>query len=67
MNNITLKPCPFCGGEGFLSIDPEAVVDTFGRKWAFTIVCGNCCATSGLGYSTEQVAEAWNRRVKEIK
>lgn len=57
-----LKPCPFCGGEAFISADPEAVRDSEGRLWAFTAVCGKCCATSGLTFSVDRATEAWNRR-----
>lgn len=64
-NEIGLKPCPFCGGKAYLSVDPEATVDTHGRKWAFTIVCGNCCATSGLHWLIKNATEAWNRRAYE--
>ena len=65
MKDHELKPCPFCGGKAFISTDPEAVRDTQGRLWAFTVVCERCCATSGLGYSKEQISEHWNRRVVE--
>ena len=57
-----LRPCPFCGGQADISIDPEAVVDTEGRRWAYTVVCNRCCATSGLTYLPEKAREAWNRR-----
>lgn len=57
-----LKPCPFCGGKARISIDPEAVVDTQGRKWAYTVVCDRCAATSGLSFSTERISVAWNTR-----
>lgn len=57
-----LKPCPFCGGQADISIDPETVVDTEGRRWAYTVVCNKCCATSGLTYLPEKASEAWNRR-----
>lgn len=57
-----LKPCPFCGGQASISVDLEAVVDTEGRRWAFTVVCNRCCATSGLTYLPEKAREAWNRR-----
>lgn len=40
---IDLKPCPFCGGQAEISVDPEAVIDTQGRKWAYTAVCERCC------------------------
>lgn len=57
-----LKPCPFCGGNAFISADPEAVIDTQGRRWGYTVVCGKCCTTSGLAYTPEMAAEFWNRR-----
>ena len=67
MNNFgvgkSLRFCPFCGGEASISADPEAVRDTQGRLWAYTVVCDRCCATSGLTYSVEKAIEAWNRRV----
>ena len=62
---MAMATCPFCGGEAFLSTDPEAVKDMQGRLWAYTMVCSRCCATSGLCWSKEQASEAWNRRVAE--
>ena len=56
------KPCPFCGGKAELNVDPEAITDTEGRRWAFTVSCNRCCATSGLAYIPEKAVEAWNRR-----
>lgn len=60
-----LKPCPFCDGEAQISADPEAMRDTVGRLWAYTVVCSRCCATSGLTYTPEKAVEAWNRRARE--
>lgn len=57
-----LKPCPFCGGNAFIVVDHDAVVDTRGRCWGYTAVCGKCCTTSGLTYTAEKAIEAWNRR-----
>ena len=59
---IELKPCPFCGGKAELNVDPEAIVDIEGRRWAFTVSCNRCCAVSGLAYLPEKAVEAWNRR-----
>lgn len=59
-----LKPCPFCGGEAVISVDPDAVEDTQGRRWAYNAVCIRCCATSGLTYTPQNAKEAWNRREK---
>lgn len=57
---VELKSCPFCGGKASLNIDPDGVEDTKGRKWAYTISCNHCCATSGMSYSAEKIAESWN-------
>ena len=62
MDEIKLKPCPFCGGEAEINVDREAVEDTEKRHWAYTVVCKRCCATSGLTYLPEKAREAWNRR-----
>lgn len=59
---IELKPCPFCGGKAELNVDPEAIADTEGRRWAYTVSCNRCCAVSGLAYLPEKAIEAWNRR-----
>lgn len=62
MSEIKLLPCPFCGGEGSISCDPEATKDSNGRLWAFTVVCNSCCATGGLCYSPEMATNSWNTR-----
>ena len=61
-----LKPCPFCGGEAVISVDPDAVEDTQGRRWAYNAVCIRCCATSGLTYTSQKAKEAWNRRAEVV-
>lgn len=58
----SLKPCPFCGGEARISADPETVRDSQGRKWAYTVVCDRCAASSGLTFKPERAAAAWNTR-----
>ena len=67
MKTPDLKPCPFCGGRASIRVDPDAPVTTTGRMWAFTVVCDRCCATSGLCYSTEMAADAWNRRANDVE
>lgn len=62
MEEIRLKPCPFCGGEASYVFDPEGIKDTEGRMWAYQITCNKCCATAGLCFSQQMAAEAWNRR-----
>lgn len=70
---LTLKPCPFCGGEaehdilqGFISLDSRVIEN---RN---TVYCLSCPADVGECYSeheditpdelTKIVIEAWNRR-----
>lgn len=62
MSEVKLLPCPFCGGEARISVDTDAISDSKGRTWAFTVVCESCCATSGLCYSTDMAVDAWNTR-----
>ena len=56
-----LTACPFCGGSASATEDPEAVKDTQGKRWAFTVVCDSCAASSGLCWSVTQAIDAWNR------
>lgn len=60
-----LKPCPFCGGKAAINKDYPGTMDTRGRRWVYNVVCDRCCATSGLGYTSQMVKESWNRRVKD--
>ena len=57
-----LVPCGHCGKQAYISVDPECEPDSTGRKWAYTVVCGTCCATSGLCYSADMARLAWNTR-----
>ena len=63
MEGKKLMPCPFCGGNASYVYDPFAVEDTMGRKWAYSVSCNWCAASTGLCYSRERSIEAWNRRV----
>lgn len=52
-----IKPCPFCGGA------PEVrhhAGDTYDIK------CAVCWARSGLYYSEQEAAAAWNTRVPNL-
>lgn len=57
-----LVPCAHCGKPAYISVDPECEPDSTGKRWAYTVVCGTCCATSGLCYSTDMACLAWNTR-----
>lgn len=66
MKRITLKPCPFCGGEA-------EILPCTGLLKAVRVVCKVCkCATPPVGILTEGeetvkladegAAEVWNNR-----
>ena len=57
-----LKPCPFCGGKARRVYEPEVIEEYTGKKWAYTVSCERCAASTGLCYTREQADEAWNRR-----
>lgn len=70
--NGQLKPCPFCGGKAHI----RNVRETDGRVSyeSVCILCEDCGAQSirkisdgfyGKQCSDEEIAELWNRRVKE--
>lgn len=61
MEEIELKPCPFCGGEAEINVDREAVEDTengIGRIPWYAKVLRNIWAY----ISARKAREAWNRR-----
>ena len=60
MDEIKLKPCPFCGGEGKVMRFPKC-----NRKYA--VICSNvlCFASVGNYSTTKELAiDTWNRRVE---
>lgn len=58
-----LKPCPFCGGNGSVTIDPKGVKDSRGKKWMYTVSCDRCCASTGICWTREMA----NRRTNNGK
>ena len=61
MNNVVLKPCPFCGGEA------DVIEHLFhGLDSLYGLQCKKCKAKTYLFYESEEKAiEAWNRRTGE--
>ena len=55
-----LKPCPFCGSYA----EYTESVDEDGDHW-WHIECHGCYAKSD-GFTREDAAEAWNRRISEV-
>ena len=76
MNNIFLKPCPFCGGKPYLEENHRAFIDGQTTRVSF-VRCRVCNArsariplskygkTSHSNQANAEVAELWNKRVKE--
>lgn len=59
MDELRLKPCPFCGGEAYM-VDAE--ID--GRAH-YIVKCGTCYCTSGvMQLSRPEAVAAWNRRAE---
>lgn len=63
MNEIKLKPCPFCGGEAEFGTNPTG----YRTIWVY---CSECKAESNrfesniYSCAAEDAAEAWNRRTE---
>lgn len=54
-----LKPCPFCGGEAYLSqgqIGPAKAIADY-------VECLECAASADMFYDKYLAIEAWNRRI----
>lgn len=53
--NRKLKPCPFCGGEAYIEIICNGLVEVW---------CKECSASVPAKYKNKAV-ERWNRRVDD--
>ena len=66
MEEIVLKPCPFCGYE-------HPLMRYNGYTAIYAIECPNCQTvfrndfTAGRDQSKEKTAEAWNRRAAHAR
>ena len=49
-----LKPCPFCGGDAYMSEDVKFHV--------FFVACSHCVSRTGNHKSKEYASDAWNKR-----
>ena len=61
MDNVNLKPCPFCGGKAIVEIGTKS-------KIVFCIRCKartNRFAEYNEEKNEEKAVEAWNRRVND--
>ena len=59
MDNLTLKPCPFCGGEAKLVKDFCSFKD-----WNY-VRCEECGAMNSVTDTAFKAIETWNMRVEE--
>lgn len=75
MDEIKLKPCPFCGGTKILlgNVANIELMDKYDENYdlcsnLFQVVCaytvGGCGASSGVRESEDIAIEAWNRRAE---
>ena len=58
-NEIKLKPCPFCGGEGDCNNTGLCTKDGESLWW---VECGACGVSTSGHQKREMALEAWNRR-----
>ena len=57
--SIELKPCPFCGGEGFVNDDPTG--EGIG---VLSVECHGCGADSGYWLRKDLAIRSWNTRAE---
>ena len=57
MDEIKLKPCPYCGGKAVFDVDCCGAV-------VACLECDIVFATAKMNTSEKQLAEAWNRRAE---
>jgi len=60
MENIKLKPCPFCGSEAVL--DPHIIDDECPSHYCW---CPQCGARSGIENNEFAAVSVWNTRAQE--
>lgn len=59
MNNLSLKPCPFCGGEAILVKDFCSYKD-----WNY-VRCEGCGVMTSVAIDAYSAIDLWNTRVEE--
>lgn len=57
MNEIELKPCPFCGYDD-INVTEQEDADSSCRWWLWCDRCGGSITASSM----EKAAKMWNRR-----
>lgn len=56
MDEIKLKPCPFCGGKA------AAIWNGASNERNYCVRCWECGAETSVYKSEKEAKEAWNRR-----
>ena len=59
MDDLNLKPCPFCGGEAILVKDFSSFKD-----WTY-VRCKECGAATAVSGNAFKALDLWNKRVEE--
>lgn len=62
MDEIKLKPCPFCGGKGVEILEAENKY----LYYRYMAQCQKCGANAKLGRTKEEARKAWNRRAEAV-
>ena len=57
---MMLKPCPFCGGEGYLNREQN-----YYGHFPHIVQCRECEARTGGDRTEELAAQTWNCRVEK--
>lgn len=63
-----LRKCPFCGGEGYIDVYDMPGFDKIhveGNNGVYySVVCGDCCSTTGNYTTIDEAVESWNKRYR---
>lgn len=59
---MTLKPCPFCGGDPTMQLSEPGPMDTPEDVPFFEVHCDNCCAAGPCGIGRQEAEQNWNKR-----
>jgi Lar family restriction alleviation protein len=55
-----LKPCPFCGNQGEVRRDMRF-------KEGYVVVCEDCGATAGMGFTSRAAVQQWQDRGNSVR
>ena len=61
-----LMPCPFCGGEAKLHLDPIPFDTWDAHTYVVGCTDSDCAGASGIGLDRQHVIDGWNRRAPVV-